>query len=129
MSPKCLAYRIMVCLVCWLSNFSCCYFATYINPAGIYLLKVSNRNTRTMFKINNEASRTTLLTFSIFLVSFEQLNADWEVLVFSLWVIAVSMFKYNWIFFLRLLSSLNISFLSSPPTNRLDKIFLGFFTF
>ena len=48
-------------------------------PASIYLLKVNNRNTRTinMFKVNNKDNSTTQLTSrrsGVFLVNFEDIS-------------------------------------------------------
>ena len=48
-----------------IENTAICHISVsfIIYPAGIYLLKVNNRNTRTkvrnMFKVNNKATKTT----------------------------------------------------------------------
>ena len=55
-----------------------------IYPAGIYLLKVNNRNNRTRYEIwvNNKDTRTTPLAYftpcsTVSFVNFEQVNAGW----------------------------------------------------
>ena len=57
-------------------------------PAGIYLLKVNNRNTRTrnenMFKVNNKDNRTTPMAYfttcsNVSVVNFEKVNAGWVI--------------------------------------------------
>ena len=47
------------------------------NPAGIYLFKVNNRNTRTRCEICSKLTYFTPCS-SISIVSFEQVNAGWE---------------------------------------------------
>ena len=58
--------------------------ATIYDPAGIYLLKVNNRNTRTRCEICskltiNTPERRTYFTpcSSVSIVNFEQVNAGW----------------------------------------------------
>ena len=46
-----------------------------INPAGIYLLKVNNRNTRTRCET---CSKLTIKTQVLLWVNFEQVNTGWE---------------------------------------------------
>ena len=45
------------------------------NPAGIYIFKVNNRNTKTRCEISIYIS-------SIYIVNFKQVNADW---VWPIW--------------------------------------------
>ena len=52
-------------------------------PAGNYMFKVNNRNTRNkvrnMFKVYNKDTRTTpMACSSVFIVNFEQVNAEWD---------------------------------------------------
>ena len=48
-------------------------------PAGIYLLTVNNRNTRTRFEI---CSKLTIKTRSgVFIVNFEQVNTGWVLML------------------------------------------------
>ena len=57
-----------------------------LDPAGIYLLKVSNRNTRTkvwnMFKVNNKHQNDANCS-SVSIVNFEYIIAGWGKLVFQ----------------------------------------------
>ena len=56
-----------------------------VNPAGIYLLKVNNRNTRTRCEIGSVILVSSLLTLNYFtpcssasIVNFEHVIAGWE---------------------------------------------------
>ena len=53
-----------------------------MNPPGIYLLKVNNRNTRIRFEICSKLTIKTLTYFtscsSVSFVNFEQVNAGWD---------------------------------------------------
>ena len=69
-----------------------------LNPAGIYLLKVNNRNTRTRCEI---CSKFTIKTperrqwrpFGVFIVNFEYVISGWEVPSFNLQIRAISRVK------------------------------------
>ena len=66
-----------------------------LNPAGIYLLKVNNRNTRTRCEI---CSKLTIKTperrqwrpLGVFIVYFEYVISGWEVPSFILQIRAIS---------------------------------------
>ena len=53
------------------------FFCQRVYPAGIYLLKVNNRNTRTRFEI---CSKLTIKTpcSSVSIINFEHVIAGWE---------------------------------------------------
>ena len=84
-------------------------------PAGIYLFKVDNRNTRTMYEV---CSKLTIKTperrhwclSGIFIVNFEQIShivlkyllltlnklADWQMLPFSWFIVQLSLLVLIW---------------------------------
>ena len=71
----------------------------FFNPAGIYLLKVNNRNTRAkvwnMFKVNNKDTKTA--PFSVFIVNFEHVITGWECFKNRLSLLrSISIFLSHW---------------------------------
>ena len=61
-------------------GFDSTYYLVERTPAGIYLLKVNNRNTRTRCEICSKLTINTSFTpcSSVSIVNFEQVNDGWD---------------------------------------------------